>query len=93
MNLFRSTRYGRLVPTTLGAVLLAVLLPPGQAGADTWIDSAEHQLYCTRLASAEERASLHIAFGRGSDPDYWAVPSRNPDERLRKYLLMLGARA
>lgn len=71
------------------AVLCVLLLSPGPARAETWIDSAEHQLYCTRLASAAERASLRMAFGRGNDPASWK--SSTPTERLQKHLLMLGA--
>lgn len=71
------------------AVLCVLLLSPGPAGAETWIESAEHQLYCTRLASAAERASLRMAFGRGNDPASWK--SSTPTERLQKHLLMLGA--
>lgn len=73
---------------------LAVLLTATvSASAETWVDSAEHQLYCTRLASPAERASLEMAFGRGNDPAYWSSPSRNPLERLEKHLLVLGALA
>ncbi len=73
------------------AVLFVLLLSPGPAGAETWIESAEHQLYCTRLASAAERASLRMAFGRGNDPAYWKSATSTPTERLQKHLLMLGA--
>lgn len=76
-------------------LLALLLLLPSTAGAlaDTWIDSAEHQLYCTRLASPTERASLDIALGRGGNPAYWKLPSNDQSERLEKYLLVLGALA
>ena len=68
-----------------------LLLLSVAAGAETWIESAENQLYCTRLATAAERASLRFTFGRGKDPAYWTSPSRTAAERLQKHLLMLGA--
>ena len=70
---------------------LPLLLLSSTAAANTWVESAESQLYCTRLAGTAERASLNLTFSRGNDPAYWNSPSRNGTERLQKHLLMLGA--
>jgi hypothetical protein len=72
-------------------IALPLLLLSSTAAAETWIDSVESQLYCTRLASPAERASLKLTFSRGKDPAYWNSPSRSGAERLQKHLLMLGA--
>jgi CHAT domain-containing protein len=72
---------------------LLLLSASAAAQAETWIDSAENQLYCTRLASEAERAALGIKLGRGNDPAFWNSPSRDPVARLEKHLLVLGALA
>jgi len=64
---------------------------PAEARTETWLDSVEHQLYCTRLASPDERASLEITFGKHNNRDYWTSPSRDPVDRVEKYLLVIGA--
>lgn len=65
-----------------------VLAMPGHA--ETWIELAEQQLYCARLATPQERSDLGVRFGQGRTADFWARKPANPAAALERYLLILG---